>query len=159
MASTASVAVGQRIRDARDRAGLTQAELANAIQVDRSVVTKIETGSRRVSALELARVAEALEERIEWFVEDGPPAIVSRRNLRDAGAPSPAIDKLVERIARSVEFVADHDRQLLLASAPPLDRPRSNKAVEEVAAEVRARLDFDDAAPLLDLSAHAASVA
>lgn len=145
------------MRDARDRAGLTQAELASAIQLDRSVVAKIETGARRVSALELARLAEALGERIEWFVEDAPPAIVSRRNLREAGAPSPAIDTLIERLARSVEFLADHDLQFLLSSPPPLDRPGSNKAVDEVAVEVRARLGVDDAAPLLDLPTHAAS--
>lgn len=157
MASIASVGLGQRIRKARDRAGLTQAELAGAIQLDRSVVAKIETGARRVSALELARVAEALGERIEWFVEDAPPAIVSRRNLHEAGAPSPAIDKLVERIARSVEFLAAHDPQLRLMAPPPLERPRSNKGVEEVAAEARARLGVDDSAPLLNLSTHAAS--
>jgi transcriptional regulator with XRE-family HTH domain len=51
---------GERIATACNRAGLTQAELASAISVDRSALTKIEIGSRRVSALELTRIAEAL---------------------------------------------------------------------------------------------------
>lgn len=42
--------------------------------------------------MELARVTEALDVRIEWFVEDAPAAIVSRRNAQDPGAPSPRIE-------------------------------------------------------------------
>jgi transcriptional regulator with XRE-family HTH domain len=69
-------AMGERIAAARLRASMTQAELASALGVDRSVLAKIEVGARRVTALELSRIAEAVDERIEWFVSDAPPSIV-----------------------------------------------------------------------------------
>src|SRR5205823_6136006 len=115
-----SVIIWQRITDARGRSGLTQAALAAAVGIDRSALAKIETGTRRVSALELARIAVAVGQRIEWFVEDAPAAIISRRNLQEPGAPSPAVDAYIERIARNVEFVGAHDNELRLESPEPL---------------------------------------
>jgi transcriptional regulator with XRE-family HTH domain len=94
--------MGQRIAEARGRAGLTQAQLASAVSLDRSALAKIETGSRRVSALELASLAESLGVRIEWFVQDAPEAIISRRNTQEPGTPSPRIDATVERVARAL---------------------------------------------------------
>ncbi|AEH10829.1 helix-turn-helix domain protein [Candidatus Protofrankia datiscae] len=38
--------IGRRIADARERSGLTQAELASAVFLDRSALTKIENGAR-----------------------------------------------------------------------------------------------------------------
>ncbi|HET8640932.1 MAG TPA: helix-turn-helix transcriptional regulator, partial [Pseudonocardiaceae bacterium] len=95
-----AAAVGQRIADARGRAGLTQAQLAAAASLDRSALAKIEAGNRRVSALELARVAEVLGVRIEWFVYEAPEAIISRRSAQEPGTPSPRIDAAVERVTR-----------------------------------------------------------
>ena len=125
MASLDPVSMGIRVAEARARAGMTQTELATAASVERSALAKIETGHRRLTASELARIAEAVDERIEWFVIDTPPAIVSRRNVLDLGAASPAIDRLAERVVRSVEFLVEHDGQFDLADVPELSRPTS----------------------------------
>lgn len=158
MVESDAEAIGQRIADARGRTGLTQAELAAAIELDRSALAKVETGMRRVSALELARIADAVGERLEWFVEEAPPAVVSRRNLHDPGAASPAIDALVERLARNLEFVAKHDPHLRLRSIEPFPRPRSNTAVDDLVASARELLDVDVIEPLPDIGACVASV-
>jgi transcriptional regulator with XRE-family HTH domain len=42
--------IGARIAGARERAGLTQAQLAGEVDLDRSAISKIENGTRRVSA-------------------------------------------------------------------------------------------------------------
>lgn len=152
MAANEAEAIGRRIREARGRSALTQADLASAVQIDRSSLTKLETGGRGVSALELARIAEALDERIEWFLEDAPPALVSRRNMQEAGAPSPPIDQFVERIARNVEFLVSHT-QLELPQPEPLRRPASNAAADDAATEARALLGLNDAEPVRDLGA------
>ncbi|MGI9001007.1 MAG: helix-turn-helix domain-containing protein [Pseudonocardia sp.] len=94
---------------------MTQAQLASAVSLDRSVLAKIETGQRRVGALELALVAEALDERVEWFVTEAPQAIVSHRNLQEPGTPSPSIDRIIERATRSVKFVQENGDLVLLA--------------------------------------------
>lgn len=132
--------IGRRIAEARDRAGLTQADLAGRIALARSSLAKIEGGSRRVTAVELARVAEELGTRIEWFLEEAPEAIVSRRNAQEPGAPSPRIDRMVERVARAVEFVSGHSRKLTFPELPVREMPADRHQAEVLAADARAML-------------------
>lgn len=65
MALDSSV-LGERLAAARERAGFTQQETAREEDLDRSMTAKIETGARRVTGLELVRLAEVLGERVEW---------------------------------------------------------------------------------------------
>ena len=150
--------MGQRIAEARGRAGQTQAELASAISLDRSVLAKIETGKRRVSALELARIADALDERVEWFVTETPAAILSHRNVQEPGAPSPTIDRIVERITRNVEFTAEHDDRLHVTSPATLDRPDTVAASERSATQARALLGLEPDEPFRHMSDRLAEI-
>ncbi len=52
--------VGQRIRAARTRVGLSQEALADAAGVDRSYMSGVERGVRNITLLKLAAVAKAL---------------------------------------------------------------------------------------------------
>lgn len=142
--------LGERIAFARQRAGMTQADLSAAVALDRSSLAKIESGSRRVSALELARIAGAVNERIEWFFRPAPPAIISHRNLQEPGAASPAIDRLIERVARHVEFVTERVRQPW-SNTPTLPRPDTAAAAEDTAARARALLGADPGGPVSTL--------
>lgn len=136
---------------------MTQAQLASAISLDRSALAKIENGSRRVSALELVRIAETVGERIEWFVKETPTAIVSHRNTLEPGADSPAIDRLIERVAWNVEFVAQHDDKLRLPTPAPTSRPADPAAVEDAAVEARSVLQAAPTEPLYDLTSRFAA--
>ena len=69
--------LGQRITEAREDAGKTQAELANLVGLDRTAINRIEAGTRKVSATELVAIAAALERPIDWFVVDSPASVVS----------------------------------------------------------------------------------
>ena len=50
-----------KIRDLRESAGLTQGELASELGVDRSSVTKWETGKSKPRTEDLPRLAEVLQ--------------------------------------------------------------------------------------------------
>lgn len=150
--------MGQRIAEARSRAGLTQAQLAAAVQLDRSALAKAESGQRRVSALELARFADALDLRIEWLVQDAPPAIVSPRNAQEPGAPSPRIDALAERITREVEFVIEHDDKLILPAVPVQEMPETAAQAEALAATARDLIGARDDNPCTHLAAKVADL-
>jgi Zn-dependent peptidase ImmA (M78 family) len=126
--------------------------------MDRSSLAKIELGRRRVTAIELARIADALDERIEWLVTDPPAAVMSHRNVQDPSADSPTIDRMVERIARNVEFVARHDGRWAARPAPQLDRPVSVQAAERAGEQARSLLGLDTAGPLLDATASTTSL-
>jgi transcriptional regulator with XRE-family HTH domain len=149
-----ALTLGTRIKDARERAGLTQAALATATSLDRSSLAKIESGTRRVSALELARLADAVDARIEWFVEEAEPALLSHRNREEPGVASPAIDALLERLTRNVEFLQRHG-DLPLAGISAFERPATDAAMEDAAARARSLLGLDEYAPALDLESAA----
>lgn len=52
--------LGEKIRDARKTAGLTQLQLANKIYVSESYIALIETDKRNPSMAVLSKIAEAL---------------------------------------------------------------------------------------------------
>lgn len=156
MASTDGVTVGRRIAAARIRAGLTQAELALRVSLDRSALAKIENGVRRVSALELARIANTVGERIEWFVTETPAAIVSHRNVSEPGASCSVIDRTAERVAWHVDFVVRHG--LDLVSRDPMTKPRNIAEAEKCAVTARGLLGLDLTEPCFEMSRRLADV-
>jgi len=150
-----SAGLGLRIAQARQRAGLKQEGLAQAASLDRSAIAKIETGTRRVTALELARIAAAVNERIEWFLEEPTPAVVSYRNMTDPGEPSPRIDAAIDRVARAVEFTAKHDHGFdeKLVSMPTFAEPLNTDQTEQLAQNARGLLRLEPDEPVHGLSA------
>jgi Zn-dependent peptidase ImmA (M78 family)/DNA-binding XRE family transcriptional regulator len=142
--------LGQRVADARIEAELTQADLAAAIDLDRTAVAKIEAGTRKLSAVELARIAAALGRPLDWFLIEGPQAVVSRRTDAAAGQRSVPLDRAVEKVASDVEFLIEHgvfnpavtDLQL----RPPQDMPEAERAAARVHAALR-----PDRGPLIGL--------
>ncbi len=68
-----STALGKRIAEARRAAGVSQSALARAVSLDRTAVSKIESGQRRVSSIELAIIAQALDRSIQSFFTEMAP--------------------------------------------------------------------------------------
>jgi transcriptional regulator with XRE-family HTH domain/Zn-dependent peptidase ImmA (M78 family) len=150
--------LGRRLAAARQEAGKTQEDLASAVGIDRSSLAKIETGKRRVSALELARIADAVDKRVEWFLDEAPPAVISRRNSAAPGEPSPIIDRVAERLIRDVEFIQELGAVRDLPATPNLRLPTTMREAEEFAEQCRRLLGYADSEPATDLSRHAAGV-
>lgn len=80
----ASAGLGKRIAQARRAHGLSQAALASEISLDRTAVSKIESGQRGVSSLELERIARVLNRPIASFFAheaptDDPSQIVRKK--------------------------------------------------------------------------------
>ena len=144
--------LGVRVAAARRGAGLTQQECAARVGMGRSALAKIETDRRGVSATELVRLAGVLDMRVEWFFEDAPAAVLSKRQSGEPGAPSPAIDRFVERLAREVEFV-ERIGGLELAAIPEMAFPETAEQAEAAAADVRVRLGYRGEEPAVGLGA------
>jgi len=124
----------------------------------RTVLAKIETGARRVGAVELARLANALDMRIEWFFEDAPPTVVSRRGSAEPGVPIQRIDRYVERLARELTFLGSIVDSLDLPASPGLPAPTDTPDAERVASDVRDRLGYKGRQPALELVERAARI-
>lgn len=60
--------IAERIRAAREQAGLSQGQVAKILSLQRPTISEIEAGRRRVSAEELAELAETFDVSVEWLV-------------------------------------------------------------------------------------------
>lgn len=152
--------LGRRIAASRERAGLTQVELAQAVGLSQSAISRIESGERGVDSLELAAIAERLGVSVLDLLDDRP---VPKQLLAFAGrvqtARSPgAMDVARRRVLDLVHF----HRLLSDLGVPPEQGPplpalraasRLRLAVEQgadLARQAREALDLGDQ-PLPDL--------
>lgn len=93
------IAVGNRVRELRTRAGLSQTELGTALGVSFQQIQKYEKGSNRMGASRLVQVCEALNVGI-LDIFDG---VSSARQAKS----KPLVDPEVMRIAREVQAITD----------------------------------------------------
>jgi transcriptional regulator with XRE-family HTH domain len=61
------VAMGARLRQAREYLGLSQEAVAEALGVPRASVSAMESGRRKVSSLELRNLARLYRRPLDWF--------------------------------------------------------------------------------------------
>ena len=59
--------IRERLRTARERAGLSQAQTAKLMDMHRPTITEIEAGRRRVTAEELTRLADLYGVSLAWL--------------------------------------------------------------------------------------------
>ena len=92
-----------RLKEAREYLELSQDEVAKALDLPRSAISLIETGQRKVDAIELKKLAEIYQRPIGYFTgEEGTPA------------PLP---ETVQHLARTAAKLKDRDREELLRFA------------------------------------------
>jgi Zn-dependent peptidase ImmA (M78 family)/DNA-binding XRE family transcriptional regulator len=128
------VELGNRLAEARKAAGMTQADLAARARLDRTAITKIESGGRNLDSLELSRIAAILRRPIDWFLVPPPPVVVSRRAALDVATEREA-DVQLELLARDVEQLTQMD---ILKLADPVRRPGSAKTLADAERSARA---------------------
>lgn len=147
--------LGSRVADARKVAQLSQAELAAAVSLDRTAITKVEAGERKIDSLELSRIAGVLKRPIDWFLTPPLPAVVSRRRSRTPTEASRA-DALLEALAGDAQLVIGLG---LLAPPTPPDAGLidSVASAETAAREFRRQLSVPPG-PIWDLLALAEAV-
>lgn len=64
--------IATRLKEARKLAGLSQGRVAKMLGLHRPSVSEMEAGNRRVSADELARLAEIYDVSVAWLFGDAP---------------------------------------------------------------------------------------
>jgi transcriptional regulator with XRE-family HTH domain len=67
--------IAERLREARKLAGLSQGQVAKMLGLHRPSVTEMEAGNRRVSADELARLADIYDVSVAWLLGETPETI------------------------------------------------------------------------------------
>ena len=93
--------IGSRLAIARNRAGLSQSQVAGKLDLPRPSITEIEAGRRRVSADELLQFADLYSVDMDWLVG------------RDASEADPIRDRLY-LAARSVAGLKESDLEKVI---------------------------------------------
>lgn len=105
------LAMGERLRKAREYLELTQEEAARAVGLPRPALSLIENGRRKVDAVELARFAKIYGQSIDAL----------------SGATPPAIPEDVQHLARASRDLSEEDRAELLRFAAFLQARSAGK--------------------------------
>jgi transcriptional regulator with XRE-family HTH domain len=67
--------IAERLKEARKLAGLSQGQVAKMLGLHRPSVSEMEAGNRRVSADELARLAEIYDVGFAWLLGEVPDTL------------------------------------------------------------------------------------
>lgn len=92
-----------RLKEAREYLELSQDEVARALGVPRSAISLIETGQRKVDAVELRKMAELYQLPIAHFTGEA--------------ISTPPMQETVQHLARAAAKLTDRDREELLRFA------------------------------------------
>jgi transcriptional regulator with XRE-family HTH domain len=91
--------LGERLRQAREYLGLKQKDVADYLGIPRTALGDIESGQRRVDAIELNRLAKLYKQPVAYFTGEDA-----------AGAELPAG---IAHLARQAAELSDKDRDEL----------------------------------------------
>ena len=115
-----SLALASRLREARAYLGLSQEDVAGYLGVPRPAVSAIERGTRKVSSIELKRLAELFRRPVGFFLDSEVEGAVV------LGADS--FDGALFRATQALD-AADRDQVLkfaeFLKQGPPAERDTS----------------------------------
>lgn len=96
-------ALGARLREEREYLGFSQEEVARHLGLSRSAVSLMESGARRVDALELNRLARLFQTSMEYLTgpgQDEPESESLRLVARTAANLSPSDRREILRFAQ-----------------------------------------------------------
>ena len=67
--------IAERLREARKLAGLSQGQVAKILGLHRPSVSEMEAANRRVSADEIAKLAEIYDVSVAWLIGEAPETL------------------------------------------------------------------------------------
>ena len=98
--NTKRLDIYNRLRQAREFAGLSQAQAAKLLKLHRPTITEIEAGRRRVSAEELSKFAEIYDVDVSWVLDE------EKDKNKDAN---------IQLAARELSKLKKEDREIVMS--------------------------------------------
>jgi transcriptional regulator with XRE-family HTH domain len=99
------LAIANRLRTAREAAGLTQGQVAVKLSLHRPTISEIEAGRRKVSAEELMTLADLYGVDVKWLVNPGKNKTSPDKILLAARQLSKLKDKDLNRLLKLVQML------------------------------------------------------
>jgi transcriptional regulator with XRE-family HTH domain len=98
--------LGERLREARKYIGLKQEDVAAFLKIPRTALGDIESGQRRVEAIELTRLAKLYKQSVSYFTGEDAAAAALPADVAFLARQTAALsDKDREEVSRFVEYL------------------------------------------------------
>ena len=98
--------LNERIREARKKCGLSQIDLADAMEVSRQTVSKWETGESAPEIAKLPQLAAVLGVSLDWLFSEGCTDDASSEEQHTANQAAPAYPGWLEHLPKSLAALA-----------------------------------------------------
>lgn len=105
--------LASRLKEMREYLSLSQEEVSKMLQIPRSAISLIESGERKVDALELKRFAEIYQCPLEYFT--------------GTVGQAPSASREIAFLAKAAAKLSERDREELLRFAQFLEAKKSGK--------------------------------
>lgn len=154
--------LGKKIKHLREKNGFTQEEVEQSVALPQKALTHIESGARRVSTLELAKLADLFHIPIvDFFAQEvkGEDLFVTLHRIAPGLESDPKVN---DQVAKCIQLCREgvflkavlglsHQQPIRTYSCPtPRNIQEAKKQGEDVAREERRRLELGDA-PIYDI--------
>ena len=103
------MSIGERISELRKEAGVSQAELASALDVSRQAVSKWETDQSSPDAMNLIKLADILDTDIEYLTTGRrnysrrPPVVIKTTETVEKVVEKPVVQVIEKTVEKIVE--------------------------------------------------------
>lgn len=106
------MSMAERLRESREYLGYSQDEVATYLEIARSALSNIETGQRKVDAIELKKLAQLYKQPVSHFTGE---------------SEEPALAADVAHLARTAAQLSPQDREELSRFAEFLQARKQSK--------------------------------
>lgn len=96
--------IGARLKEAREYVGLLQEDVASALGIPRASVSALESGKRRVTGLEVRRLARIYRRPVGWLLGEEDVELTEAEPLFRAAEALSERDR--DQVLRFAEFLA-----------------------------------------------------
>lgn len=96
--------IAARLKEAREYVGLLQEDVASALGIPRASVSALESGKRRVTGLEIRRLARIYRKPVSWLLGEDALELSDAEPLYRAAESLSARDR--DQVLRFAEFLA-----------------------------------------------------
>lgn len=96
--------IASRLKEAREYIGLLQEDVASVLGIPRASVSALESGKRRVTGLEIRRLARIYHKPVAWLLGEDEVELSDTEPLYRAAEALSASDR--DQVLRFAEFLA-----------------------------------------------------
>jgi transcriptional regulator with XRE-family HTH domain len=98
--------IAERLRQSREYVGLSQEQVATALAISRPAVTNIESGQRKLEAIELATLARLYHRSVEYLLTGKDPFVDAPEQLAFLARAFKGLSaKDLDEVGRFAEFL------------------------------------------------------